>query len=158
MASSSANVLVGVCSVSFDSLNLGWTSDGVTMVVTSELFDVKVEEVVGVLKRVVIDQGVTVTLNLAEGVLATMGKVIPASETTTTTLTLGGKALQSGQLVLVGKNPAGFNRTITLTAVNPTGEVGIPYKKGEISVVPVAFSALVTPDTGVFGTIVDATA
>ena len=156
MASSSANVLVGVCSVEFPTgSDIGWCTDGVMLTVSTDLFDVKVEEVVGTLKRVVVDQSIAVVLNLAEGVLATMGKVIPASAEATGTLTLGGQTLQSGELKLVGKNPAGLARTITLTTVNPTGEVGIPYRKGEISIVPVTFSALVTPATGEFGTIVD---
>ena len=159
MASSSANVLVGVCSVEFPTgSDIGWCTDGVMLTVSTDLFDVKVEEVVGTLKRVVVDQSIAVVLNLAEGVLATMGKVIPASAEAGGTLTIGNQSLQSGELKLVGKNPAGFNRTITLSNVNPTGEVGIPYRKGEISIVPVTFSALVAPATGAFGTIVDAAA
>ena len=153
---SSANVLVGVCSVNFAGVDLGWTSDGVTMTVTSELFDVKVEEVIGVLKRVVTDQSVAVVLNMAEGTLANMSKAIPGSVLAGNVLTVGGGALQSGALTLVGKSPAGTDRTIAFTDVNPTGEVGIPYKKGEISIVPVTFSATVNPADGKFLTVTDA--
>ena len=156
MPSSAANVLVGVCSVDFAGTALGWTSDGVTMTVTSELFDVKVEEVIGILKRVVTDQSVAVALNMAEGTLVNMSKAIPGSVLAGNVLTVGGGALQSGALTLVGKSPAGKDRTIAFTEVNPTGEVGIPYKKGEISVVPVTFSALVNPADGKFLTVTDA--
>ena len=159
MPSSVANVLVGVCSVKFDDVDLGWTSDGVTMTVTSELFDVKVEEVIGVLDRVVTDQSVAVALNMAEGTLTNMSTAIPGSvlDSVANTLTVGGGALQSGTLTLVGKNPAGKNRTIDFHKVNPTGEVGVPYKKAEISIVPVTFSALVNPADGKFLTVTDAT-
>ncbi|MFA5558622.1 MAG: hypothetical protein WDA59_04070 [Methanofastidiosum sp.] len=153
---SSANVLVGVASVSFDSAPLGWTTDGVTLTINTEVADIKVEEVIGTIKRVVTDQSIEVTLNMAEGTLDNLAKAIPNSSLSSSTITLGGGTYQSGALVLIGKNPAGFNRTITLTKVTPIGSIGIPYKKGEISVIPVTFSALVG-DTGQFGTIVDAT-
>jgi hypothetical protein len=157
MASSSANVLVGVAAVSFGGTDLGWCEDGVTMTISTDVADIKVEEIIGTLKRVVTDQNITVTLNMAEGTIANLSNAIPQSTLASSTLTLGGGTYQSGALVLVGKNPGGYARTITLTKVNPTGDVGIPYKKGEISVIPVTFSALVSDD-GTFGTIVDATA
>ena len=155
MSSSSANVLVGVCSVDFAGVGLGWTSDGVMLTASTELFDVKVEEVIGVLKRVVTDQGVAVTLNMAEGTLVNMSKAIPGSVLAGNVLTIGGGALQSGALTLVGKNPAEKDRTIAFTDVNPTGEVGIPYRKGEISIVPVTFSAVVNPADGKFLAVTD---
>jgi hypothetical protein len=151
-----ANVLIGVASVTIGETAVGYTADGVMMTVSSDFFDAKVEEIVGTIKRVLVDQEVEVTLNMAEGSLANMAEAIPGSSLDTNTLTLGGAALQEKALVLVGKNPAGFDRTITLTLVNPVGAVGIPYKKGEISVVPVTFKAL-ADDSGEFGTIVDST-
>jgi len=152
-----ANVLVGVAEVQIDSTPVGYTADGVTMSVRSDFADIKVEELAGTIKRVLTDQQVQVTLNLAEGTLANLSKAIPGSQLAGSTLTLGGGDLQEVEIKLIGTNPAGFARTITLTACNPTGEVGIPYKKGEISVIPVTFSALVD-DSGEFGTIVDAAA
>jgi hypothetical protein len=150
-----ANVLVGVAEVQIDSTPAGYTTDGVTMSVRSEFADIKVEEVVGAIKRILTEQEVQVTLNLAEGTIANLSKAIPGSSLAGATLTLGGGALQEVEIKLIGKNPAGFDRTITLTNCNPVGEVGIPYKKNEISVVPVTFKALVNDD-GEFGTIVDA--
>ena len=152
-----ANVLVGVASVSIGGVAVGYTADGVTMTVRSDFADIKVEELVGPIKRVLTNQTVEVTLNMAEGSIANIAEAIPGSTLADDTLTLGGGNLQEKELVLVGTNPAGFNRTITLTKVNPVGEVGMPYKKDEISVVPVTFSALVNDD-GEFGTIVDAAA
>ncbi len=152
---SKANVLVGVAEIQIDSTPVGYTADGVTMSVRSEFADIKVEEVVGAIKRILTEQEVQVTLNLAEGTLANLSKSIPGSSLAGATLTLGGGALQEVEIQLIGKNPAGFDRTITLTTCNPVGEVGIPYKKDEISVIPVTFKALVNDD-GEFGTIVDA--
>jgi hypothetical protein len=122
---------------------------------------------VGTIKRVVTDQGITVTLNLAEGTMANLGIVIPRSlESPAKTLTLGKDYSATfpylmGKLVLVGKNPDGNDRTVTLHKVTSTGDIGIPYKKGEISVVPVTFSVMKdgipanTATYNTFGTIED---
>ena len=152
-----ANVLVGVAEVEINTEPVGYTADGVTMTIRSDFADIKVEELAGTIKRVLSDQRVEVTLNMAEGSLVNLAEAIPGSSLDAATLTIGGGALQEVQIKVIGTNPAGFNRTITLTACNPTGEVGIPFKKGEISVVPVTFSALIDDD-GIFGTLVDAAA
>ena len=166
-----ANVLVGVAEITIDGalLETGgleeagllpitgfYTTDGVTLTIRSEFANIKVEENVGTIIRRITDQEVEVTMNIAEGELANLCAAIPGSAINVggTTVTIGGGDLQEFNLELVGKNPAGNDRTVTLTAVNPTGEVGIPYKKGEVSVVPVTFACLVS-DLGVFGTIVD---
>jgi len=171
-----ANVLVGVAEVTIDGavLETGgleeasllpitgfYTIDGVSLTIRSDFANIKVEENVGTIIRRLTDQEVDVTLTFAEGELANLVAAIPGSSINVggTEITIGGGQaggllLQEFSLELVGVNPANNDRTITLTAVNPTGEVGVPYKKGEVSVVPVTFSCLVA-DTGIFGTIVD---
>ncbi len=148
-------VLVGVASVSLDGVSLGYTADGVRLSIRSQFNDIKTINLVGTKKRVLVDQAVDVVVNLAEGSLANMAEAIPGSSLVGSTLTLGGSDLQEGTLVLVGKGPQGKTRTVTITEVNPTGDVGIPYRKNQASVVPVTFSAIVQSD-GTFGTIVDA--
>jgi len=171
-----ANVLVGDVSVTIDGalLKTGgleeatllpitgfYTMDGVTLTISSSFADIKVEENVGTIIRRLTDQEVRVTLNFAEGSLENLVASIPGSAINVagTIVTIGGGQaggllLQTFSMVLVGLNPAATARTITLTAVNPTGEVGVPYKKGEVSIIPVTFSCLVA-DTGIFGTISD---
>ena len=154
-----AKVLVGVATVTLDiglgsELVVGYTADGVDMAFRSDFFDAKVEEIVGTIKRAIIDQTLEVTLNMAEGTLDNMTAAIPSASLAVATITLGGGSLQDTTLTLVGTDPAGAARTITLASVNPVGEVGIPYKKGEISIVPVTFSAVVD-DSGNYGTLVD---
>ncbi|MBU2249728.1 MAG: hypothetical protein KKD77_23480 [Gammaproteobacteria bacterium] len=171
-----ANVLVGDCSVTIDGalLRTGgleeasllpitgfYTMDGVTITIRSSFADIKVEENVGTIIRKLTDQEVQVTLNFAEGSLRNLVASIPGSAINVggTIVTIGGGQaggllLATFSLVLVGVNPAGLARTIALTAVNPVGEVGVPYKKGEVSIIPVTFACLVA-DTGIFGTITD---
>lgn len=149
-----ANVLVGVAAVTIDSVPVGYTVDGVTMTIRTELADIKVEELVGTINRTMTDQEVEVTMNLAEGTLANLAAAIPGSTLQSSVLTLGGGTLQDVEIIITGTKPGGGDRVITLNNCNPTGEVGIPFKKGEISVIPVTFKALVADD-GTFGDIDD---
>ncbi len=157
-----ANVLVGDASITLGvgvlARVIGYTVDGATMTVRTSKADIKVEEDDGTIIRRLIDQEVDVTLNVAEGAMADLAAAIPGAVATSPTITtIGGGTLQSHRLTLVGINPAGLPRVIVLTAVNPTGEIGVPYKKGEVSVVPMTFSALVS-SVGVFGSLTDAAA
>jgi len=174
-----ANVLVGVAAVTIttkalksgglkemtaptDTIATFFTVDGVNMSVRSTMANIKVEEVVGTVIRRLTDQEVDITFTFAEGTLKNMVAAIPGSAINVggTVVTIGGgyagsSLLQEFTLSVVGVDPAGGARTIAIPSVNPTGEVGIPYKKGEISVLPVTFSALAS-SVGVFGTITDA--
>ena len=166
-----ANVLVGDVTVTIDGALLTsggleeagllpitgfYTMDGVTMTISSSFADIKVEENVGTIIRRLTDQEVKVTINIAEGALANLVASIAGSKINVagTIVTIGSGGLQEFSLVLVGLDPDATPRTITLTKVNPVGEVGIPYKKGEVSIVPVTFACIVA-DTGIFGTISD---
>jgi len=174
-----ANVLVGVAAVTIttkalmsgglkemtaptNTIATFFTVDGVTMSVRSTMANIKVEEVVGTIIRRLTDQEVDITFTFAEGTLKNMVAAIPGSAINLagTVVTIGGgyagsSLLQEFTLSVVGLDPAGGTRTIAIPSVNPTGEVGIPYKKGEISVLPVTFSALAS-NVGVFGTVTDA--
>jgi len=156
-----AYVLVGVAEVTLgvgvNAKSVGYTTDGVVMTTRSDFYDAKVDENVGTVLRRLTDQDITVSLNMAEGTLAAMAEAIPGSSLVTNTLTIGGAALQTQRLTLLGKSPNGRERVIVLKEVNPTGEVAVPYKKGEASIVPVTFSALVD-DAMEFGHYFDAEA
>lgn len=171
-----ANVLVGVAAVTITNaagksgglqeagkatIATFYTIDGVQMSIKSSFANVKVEEVVGTIKRRLTDQEVDFTFTFAESELYNLVAAIPGSSINVghTVVTIGGglagnPLLQEFALSIVGIDPAGAARTIAVAAVNPTGEVGIPYKKGEVSVIPVTFSCIVA-DTGIFCTITD---
>jgi hypothetical protein len=156
-----ANVLIGTTEITLGvgvlARVVGYTMDGVTMSVKSDYFHAKSEENVGTLKRYLTNQEVEVTLNMAEGTLVDLTDAIPGSSLVGAVLTLGGATLQEHRLTLKGMTPGGRDRVIILTLVNPIGEVSMPYKKGEVSVVPVVFSALID-DSGEFGEVTDAQA
>ncbi|MBU2118733.1 MAG: hypothetical protein KJ954_14190 [Alphaproteobacteria bacterium] len=160
---SKANVLVGDAAVVVTTISghpvgpvtIGYTVDGVDMSIKTSFANIKVEEVNGTIIRKITDQEVDVTIKIAEGTLDNLAMAIPGSSLAGAVLTIGGDALSEFSMTITGLDPAGAARTIALHHVNATGEVGIPFKKGEISVVPVTFSCLVH-DAGDFGTITDA--
>jgi hypothetical protein len=157
-----ANVLVGVASITVTTISghpvgpvtIGYTTDGATLNVKSSFANIKVAENIGTILRTLTDQEVELTLNVAEGTLNNLALAIPGSSLTGSVITIGGDPLSEYSIVLVGQAPGGGTRTIALHHVNATGDVGIPFKKGDISVVPITFSCLVH-DTGDFGTITD---
>jgi len=54
--------------------------------------------------------------------------------------------MKTMNLKIVGVTPAGFIREILVPLATAMGTVGIPYRKGEKSVVPVTFQALKPPN------------
>jgi hypothetical protein len=154
-------VLVGVAQVimgtGYTSKVVGYTVDGVELKLSSDFASIKINELPGTVLRKLVDQSAEVTMKFAEGTLANFEAAIPGVSLTDNVLTIGGGSLQEMVLRIIGQAPDNTptdERLITLNAVNPVGEVGIPYKKGEVSIIPVTFAALVD-DSGGFGSIVD---
>ena len=87
-----------------------------------------------------------VTCNMAESTLANMAwamggaAFVPGSSI----LTLGAGVQKSISLLITGVSEAGFVRIIEMPKAIATGAVGMAYKKGEKTVVPVTFRALKT--------------
>ena len=151
-----ARVLVGYASIKIATVNVGYTLDGATLTIRSSFADIKVEENIGTIIRKLTDQEVQISFNMAEGSLVNLKQAIPGSVLADAVITIGGGALQDVEIELIGDAPDALTtRTIRLPHCNPVGEVGMPFKRGEVSVCPVTFSVLVS-DAGVFGTITDA--
>ena len=72
------------------------------------------------------------------------------------TVTVGDGVIKEMAISVVGTNPAGFDRTITIPLCTAVGTVGQSYKKGEKTMVPVRFEALKGASAGM--TIVDSVA
>ncbi len=159
MAKTIANVLVGVATLSITSpvggsaVEVGYTEDGVTFEYSADMADVDVEEETFSIDRVITKETLSIVCNMAESSLYNIDKAIAGSVFTTNTLTIGGGVNKQMTITLVGTNPAGFDRTITIPLATAIGVVGMPYKKGEKTVVPVTFQAL--KGSGDVATIVD---
>ena len=143
-----ANVLVGVAVLSFkypvggSYVEVGFTEDGVTFEYSADTADVEVEEETFPLERVITKETLAITCNMAESSLANMDKAIAGSVLAGSTITIGGGVNKEMSIKVVGTNPAGNARTIEIPLATALGTVGMAYKKGEKTVVPVSFQAL----------------
>lgn len=130
--------------LSAPSTEIGYTEDGVDMTYTADEADIEVEEETFPIDRVITKETVEVTCNMAESSLYNMDVAMAGSLLSGSILKLGAGTNKKLELILTGTNPAGFLRQISMPSCTATGAVGMPYKKGEKTVVPVTFQALKT--------------
>ena len=123
-------------------VEVGYTKDGVDLEYNADTKDIDVEEATFPIKRVIAKEKLTVKCNMSESSLINMDKAIAGSVLAASTITIGGGIIKQMSIQIVGTNPAGFARTITIPLATAVGTVGMKYRKGEETVVPVEFQAL----------------
>ena len=134
-------------SLSSADTEIGYTEDGVTIEYNAETSDIVVEEETFPIDTVITKESLKVTCNMAEGSLYNMDKAMAGSALAGSVITLGGGVMKTMNLRITGTNPAGFIRNIEIPKAVATGVVGMSYKKGEMTVVPVTFQALKSAGT-----------
>lgn len=133
---------------------VGYTEDGVTMTYTADQADVDVEEETFSIDRVITKEKIEVTCNMAESSLFNVDKAMAGALLSGSILKLGAGINKKITLQIRGTNPAGFIRAILIPCCTATGAVGMSYKKGAKTVVPVTFQAIKTANAAAV-TIVD---
>lgn len=123
---------------------VGYTADGVTVEYTADETDIEVEEETFPIDRVITKETVAVTCNMAESSLYNIDKAMAGSLLSGSILKLGGGVNKKLNLQIRGTDPAGYILSINIPVCTATGAVGMPFKKGEKTVVPVTFQALKT--------------
>ena len=152
MATVVANVLVGTGTLYYNTTagtasvgvvtEFGYTQDGVTIEYTADIADIEVEEETFSIKRVITKEDVEITCNLSENLLANLENALAGALTGGAgVIDLGGGAQRTMALRFYGVGPAATHRTIYIPYANPVGTVGMAYKKGEETIIPVAFKA-----------------
>ena len=149
-----AYVLTGVATLSMGvagaapGVEVGYTEDGVTIEYSPAVADIEVEEETFPIDRALTKETLTITCNCAETSITNLGYAIAGAVGLTSPILIGaaaagvGGVLQKFSLKIVGIGPTGgFVRTILCPYVNPTGAVGMSYKKGEKTIVPMSFLA-----------------
>ena len=139
--------------LSSPNVEIGYTEDGVTITYTADESDIEVEEETFPIGRVITKETAEITCNMAEASLFNIDKAMAGSVLSGNVLVLGGGVNKILNLTLEGLNPAGFKRIIYIPKATATGAVGMSYRKGEKTVVPVTFQALKGDEPAV--TIVD---
>ena len=149
MAKTVSNITVGVATLYYHATagtaaagittEVGYTEDGVNIEYNPTLADIKVEEDTFPVQRVITDEDMTVTCNMAEASLTNLEKAMSGAILAGAVITIGGGLVQEIAIKIVGVAPSGGTRTIYLPYVNPMGTVGMAYRKGIKTVVPVSF-------------------
>ena len=81
-------------------------------------------------------------MNLAEASLVNLNNAMAGAVLAGTKITLGAGVNKTMNLKVEGTNPAGYKRAIHIPLAVAGGTVGMSYKKGEKTIVPVTFKAL----------------
>ncbi len=129
-------------SLSSPFVEVGYTEDGVTITYTADEADVEVEEETFPIDRVLTKETAEITCNMAEGPLANLNNAMAGAVLVGNLLTIGAGVNKTMNLRIQAITPAGFLRQIFIPKATATGAVGMAYKKGEKTIVPVTFQAL----------------
>jgi hypothetical protein len=166
MAKTVANVLVGVATLYYHptagtaagsvTTEVGYTEDGVNFEYAPTVDDIDVEEEVVSIKRVITKEDISITCNMAESDLNQLELAMAGASRAGDIITLGGGTLQDFAMKIVGTAPNGKTRTIYAGHVHPTGTVGMAYKKGEKTIVPLTLKPFLSASGGTVLTIEDA--
>lgn len=133
---------------------VGYTEDGVTMEYSSEQTDIMVHEETFPVDSAITKEGITITCNMAEASLTNINNAMAGAVLSGSIITFGDGVNKTMNLKIEGTNPAGYYRAIQIPKAVASGTVGMSYKKGEKTIVPVTFKALKVQDIPVC-TIVD---
>lgn len=121
---------------------IGYTEDGVTLEYTAETNDVQVLEETFAIARPITKEILSIKVNMAEASLYNLDKAMAGSVLSGNVITLDGGVQKEVSLRITGLNPAGYTRAIFIPKATSLGAVGMPFKKGEKTLVPVEFQAL----------------
>ncbi len=141
-------------SLSSPYVDIGYTEDGVTLTYTGDTADIEVEEETFPVNRVITKETMEITVNVAESALADLNRAMAGAVLSGNILTLGAGVMKTMNLRIEGVTPAGLIRQIFIPYATALGAVGMSYRKGEKTMVPLTFQAYKGSSTPVV-TIVD---
>ena len=133
---------------------VGYTEDGVTMEYAAEATDIMVHEETFPIDSAITKESITVTCNMAEASLTNINNAMAGAVLSGNIITLGDGVNKTMNLKIEGTSPAGYLRAIQIPKAVASGTVGMSYKKGEKTIIPISFKALKAQDNNVC-TIVD---
>jgi len=170
MAQTVANVIVGTATLSYNPtagsavgdagwVDIGYTEDGVTVTYTADTADIEVEEETFPIKRVITKETVEITCNMAQNSIANLNTALAGGVLAGVDITLGAGVVKPIAIKVVGTllgTGGALNRTVWMPYAQSVGAVGQSYRKGEKTLVPVAFQGYQNTAGGTVCTISDA--
>lgn len=146
-----ANVNIGVCSITFNGVDLGHTAGGVEVNYTPDHVDLVVDQYGETpFDKSLLKEELTAKVPLAENTLANLKVAIPSGELTGNKLTIGRNAgyMLSNEAKLLVLHPirndaADLSEDITMYSAVVISEIMIPLKVDEQTVIEATFLALI---------------
>jgi len=129
-------------SLSSPYVDIGYTEDGADMTYTAEGNDIEVAEETVPIDWALTKETIDVVCNMAEASLANLAIAMSGSLLSGNILRVGAGGRKVMNIRLQGLTPEGYLRQIFLPKVITMGAVGVPFKKGVKTIVPVTFHAL----------------
>lgn len=146
---SSSNVVQGSATLSINSVDVGFTKDGVRTRAEREYLDVAADQQVGLVKKPKTMERMFVETTLLEATLANLYRAWDMDINT-----LGSTAENEVALEIVGKAPLNGTRTISLDRAVSIGAAELNYSREEEAALEVQFECLKN-NAGLFGTLAD---
>ena len=154
MAADITNVKLGVCSATFNDVDLGHTKGGVIVTYTPEYHDVTVDKYGNtVVEKVLIGEKFTAKVPLAESTMSNLAIALPASSGDTSKTTIGDSAgtaiaALAKQLVLhpIANDSDDLSEDVVLYKAIVGSEVTLDYTYDGERVVEVTFEAILDED------------
>jgi hypothetical protein len=126
-------------------VDLGGTSDGVTLTIGQTYTPMNVDQVAMAVGSRKTDQTITVATNLAEATLNSLRAALNQVGETGTELELDAEVVNNDPayqaIMLRGSGPSGDPRMVILRRTLSTEGVGIPFAKDAMTVVPITWTA-----------------
>jgi len=122
--------------------DVGYTEDGVTVEYTADTIDIEVEEETFAINRVIAKETLAVTCNMAENIMDNLNDAMPGAVRVGNVITLDAGVNKTMNLKIQGTNPAGFHREILIPNATTTAAVGMSYRKGGKTIIPITIQAL----------------
>lgn len=144
-----ANIVAGPATITFNSVDLGFTKGGVRLRMDREYIDVMADQVKGLVSKPKALERFYVATTLLEH---TLGNLEAAWDQPSGSF--GSADENEHALIVVGKNPSGAARTFTMPRAISHSGTEINYGREEETAMEIEFECL-KQDGGQFGTIVD---
>jgi len=122
--------------------DVGYTEDGVTFEYTADTVDMEVEEETFAINRVIAKETLAITCNMAEISVDNLNDAMPGAVRIGNVITLDAGVNKTMNLKIQGTNLAGFHREILIPNATTTAMVGMSYRKGEKTIIPITIQAL----------------
>ncbi|HUT85633.1 MAG TPA: hypothetical protein VMW66_02200 [Elusimicrobiales bacterium] len=126
-------------------VDLGYIKGGIVIEHDSDHYDVKVDQVLGAVDKITVEESMKIKLSLAEATLENLAVAFgyPTTAVSAGTFNFGSKSESEFKTLYINvKGPANAERKYTFWKTKPTGKTSQEYKRNGETLVDVEFDVL----------------